>query len=328
MTRYYTQALDTLPATLSPNVVAQAHQRIGAHVHRTPVVSSTRLNAQFFNGHEVFFKAEMLQKTGSFKVRGALNAVLHLAEQNALPQRIVTVSSGNHAQATAYAASKFNIPVTVFMAADSSPMKQAATKAYGAQVVICQSRAQAEQQVQQQVAQGAFYLPPFDHDDIIAGQGTACYEALQDIGAVDAVIMTCGGGGWGSGSWLATQLLCPSAVVLGAEPANADDAYQSFTSGVLTGLAQAPQTIADGAKTPILAARTFAYIKQFAAILPVAEADIAPWQNRLQQYLKLVTEPTSAVAAAGLQQWLATQSAPKRCLVLLSGGNVTPPDIM
>lgn len=305
--------------------VQSAFHRLQGHVHRTPILTSEKMNA-LFSGVQVYFKAEMFQKVGAFKARGAMNTLLALKEKNALPDRIVSVSSGNHAAAVAWASSQFNIPATIYMGAESSPLKRTATASYGATVVVTKDRFEAEALVAQEKANGAFFLPPFDHDDVIAGQGTSCYEALQDLKHVDAVFVACGGGGWFSGTYLATQLLCPTAKVYAVEPELADDAYRSYKTGQIQRLTSIPMTVADGVRTPSICDRTFQFIQKCHDFITVDENAILSWAKKMNQYLKVIAEPTSALGLAGLEKAIAKGDfkAGDRVLIMLSGGNLDP----
>ncbi len=305
---------------LQPNQLITAHQRIKPFIHQTPLVKSSLLNSWL--GHKLVFKVEGQQRTGSFKIRGALNALLTLKEKNQLPEHVVTLSSGNHAQATALAGKLLGIKVTVFIPKGSSTVKIQATRSYGADVEVTTSRVIAEQKVADAIEQGAFFLPPFDSDDLILGQGTACYEALQNQFTPDAIFATCGGGGWLSGSLLAKQLLSPYSKLFGGEPVNANDACQSFFAGKLISLPHPPQTLADGARVTCVAARTFEYLKQLDGFFEATEERIIYWTQWLNHLLKCSVEPTSAVAMEAAYQWLSAQSKPKAILILLSGGNM------
>jgi threonine dehydratase len=305
---------------LSPQQIITAHQRIQPYIYATPLIQSPLLNQWL--GHHIFFKVEGQQRSGSFKIRGALNALLTLREKQQLPSQVVTLSSGNHAQACALAGQLLGIKVTVFIPQGSSSVKIQATQSYGAQVEITATRAIAEQQVAHAVSQGAFFLPPYDHDDLILGQGTSCYEALQHDLNPNAIFATCGGGGWLSGSFLAKQLLSPASKLFAGEPANANDASQSYRAGKLISLPAPPQTLADGARVSCVAARTFEYLQHLDGFFEASEARIIYWTQWLNHLLKCSVEPTSAVAMEAAYQWLTTQSQPQKILVLLSGGNM------
>jgi threonine dehydratase len=311
--------MDTL---LSPQAVATAHQRIRKYIHRTPVLESSLLNAWL--GHRLLFKAEGLQKIGAFKIRGALNALLALMERNKSLEKVVTYSSGNHAQGVALAAKMMGIKATVFMPSYTSAIKRQATRGYGAEVVLTPTRQEAEAGAQERVAQGASLIPPFDSDDVIAGQGTAFLEAVEDSGAPDAVFATCGGGGLLSGTYLAGQLLAPSAQVWGAEPRAGNDAVQSLKAGHVVRLTEVPNTVADGAVTLSVSERTFAYLQRLAGIVEIDDDDMLYWSQWLAHLLKVPVEPTSAAAMQAAVGWLADKPAGQTVLVILSGSNIAP----
>ncbi len=307
---------------IAPEAVAEAHERLQPHIHHTPLLNSSLLDRWL--GHHLLFKAESFQKVGAFKLRGALNAMIAAKEQGALPDQVVAFSSGNHAQAVAYAAQYLGIKAKIFMPRFVSAVKQQATRGYGAEVVLTDTRQQAEAAVAEAVAAGAHLVHPYDDETVIAGQGTACFEALNDLQAElpDAVFAACGGGGLLSGSWLATQYLAPEVKVIGAEPALANDAHQSLEKGQIVRLPDTPKTIADGARTLAIAPRTFAHLKQLSGFYEAEEKEIIYWTQWLTHMLKTPVEPTCAVAMVAAVKWLKEQHAPKRVVVILSGGNL------
>lgn len=305
---------------VSPEDIAAAQARITGHVHRTPLVQSETLNRAL--GHRIVFKAENLQKTGAFKLRGATNTLKALKEQNALSDQICAFSSGNHAQAVAYAARAMGVKATVFIPKQASGLKIAATRACGAEVVVTETRQIAEAAVAEYIERGATFVHPYDNPHVIAGQGTACLEALQDGVEADAVFAPCGGGGLVSGTWLATRLARPQAKVFACEPAMANDAHRSVQSGEIVRLNETPMTIADGVRTLAVSERTLSCLRQLDGFYEVDEPDIILWSQWLTHLLKLVIEPTSAMCVAGVERWLKTQSAPRTVLIILSGGNI------
>ena len=301
--------------------VQQAHTRIKDYIHPTPIVSSSLLNKWL--GHHIYFKMESLQKIGAFKLRGALNTVLKLKEQNNLPQKIVANSSGNHAQAIAYAGALLNIPTTIYTTKSVSKVKAAATEFYGAELAMFDTRVEADQAVQQAAQQaGVLWIPPFNHPDIIAGQGTAAYEAINELVSVDAVFAPCGGGGLASGTLLATRGLFPQAKVIGVEPLAANDAADSLRANEIVSLPAPAVTLADGAATPAVGDITFELLKQLDEFYEVDEDKIAYWSQWLQHLLKMHIEPTSAMTMDAVTRWLAGQESPQKVLVIISGGNI------
>ncbi len=305
---------------LSPDAVKEAGVRIAPHIRRTPLMSSSLLD--HWLGHEIVFKVEGFQRIGAFKIRGALNALLALKEQGKTPSHIVAFSSGNHAQAVALAGSLLGVRTTVIMPRFVSAIKQQASISYGAELILTDTRQEAEAMAEQMAAAGATFLHPSADDMVIAGQGTACLEAIEDGAAPDAIFAACGGGGLLSGTWLAAQGFAPHAQVFAAEPKMANDAAQSVRSGRIIGFDETPMTIADGARTLHISELTFAYLRELAGFYEVEERDIIYWTQWLQHLLKTVVEPTSAMAMAAAQAWLRTQKGRKRVLVILSGGNV------
>lgn len=301
--------------------VVAAQRRLRDWLPRTPLLRSETLDEHL--GHRVVFKAECFQKVGAFKSRGALNTLLRMRERGALPARVVAFSSGNHAQAVAWACARMNVPATVIVPRFTSDVKRRATAAYGAEVVVASNRPKAEAMAADLAARGAFLLPPYDHDDVICGQGTACLEALRDAGTIDAVFAPCGGGGLLSGTWLAASGLAPSAEVWGAEPVDANDAARSYRSGTIQRFEQAPRTIADGVRTLALSERTFAYVRRTAGIVEVEEEAILDWTQWLTHLLKVTVEPTAALAMAAAADWMKRRDDAGTVLVILSGGNLS-----
>ncbi|MEH6446262.1 MAG: serine/threonine dehydratase [Oceanospirillaceae bacterium] len=307
---------------LNPEAIIQADKRIKPYIEKTPVLSNSYLNDLI--GADLFFKCEGLQTTGAFKLRGALNALLTLKDEGRLPKHVVAFSSGNHAQAVAYACKTLGTKATIFISESSSDFKIEATRGYGAEVILTKTKAQAEERAIEMHKSGVFFLPPFDNDDVILGQGTSCYEALLDGLSPDVIIAPIGGGGLISGTYLAAQLLSPSSAVIGAEPKQGNDAFQSLKTGKIVRWSDAPNTIADGARTLSISERTFAYIKQLDGIIEAEEEDILYWTKMLFLHLKVTVEPTSAVAMAVCSKWLKTQTTENRksMLIILSGGNI------
>jgi threonine dehydratase len=304
---------------LQPGVIEEAYKRIQSHVRNTNLVESKELNQELH--HDIFFKLETEQKVGSFKVRGVLNTLLSLQEQNKLPHEVVAFSSGNHGQAVAWAANALNIRSTVFLPQNTSLNKQHATSNYGAHVVMTKTRQEAEDLVKEKELQGCYAIPPSDHDLVIAGNGTACYEALREMDAPDAIFASCGGGGLVSGCFLATQLLAPAVKVFAVEPENANDVARSIKQNKIFRFIDSPPSVADGARTLGVSERIFYYLKQTAGVIEVKEEDIIFWTKKLREMLKVNCEPTAALAMAGAFNWLKQQKVRKKILVILSGSN-------
>jgi len=305
---------------IDPSEIKTAHQRISPYIHRTPLLSSQILND--FLGHEIVFKAECLQKIGAFKIRGALNTLLELKEKNSLPESVVAFSSGNHAQAVAVAGKMLNVKTTIVLPLFTSSVKQQAAIYYGAKVINTSTRKEAEEKAAEIAAKGSFFIHSFDNDGVIVGQGTSCYEALQDGANPDSIFATCGGGGWVSGTFLAKELLAPNVLVFGAEPKQANDASQSYANNRIIKFNDSPSTIADGARARAVSERTFHYLKQLNGFFEIDEEEIIYWTQWLIHLLKIAVEPTSAVAMAAAFHWLKTQKTKQKVLVMLSGGNI------
>ncbi|WP_027892747.1 threonine/serine dehydratase [Calidithermus chliarophilus] len=298
--------------------VQAAARRIAPYVHRTPVLTSRDLDRMF--GKELFFKAEHLQKTGSFKARGAVNAALQL--QN--PKGIIAVSSGNHAQGAAYAARVIGVPALVVMPQDASETKKAATRAYGAEVfdegVTVENR---EEVVRQKAAElGYSLIHPFDDYAVMAGQGTQALELLEQVEGLEAVLVAVGGGGLISGIATVVKHLRPECEVIGVEPENANDAQQSLQVGTRIKLMGAPKTVADGVRTLVVGERTFPVMQNHVdRILTVPDAVTLEAQRLMMSRLKQVVEPTAGLALGPV---LMDYELPKRIAVIVCGGNWMP----
>lgn len=277
--------------------IQQAALRIAPYVHRTPVLSSRTVNAAL--GATVLFKAENLQKVGAFKARGAINAVLQLTNDQAA-RGVVTHSSGNHAQALAYAAGVRGITCTIVMPENAPRVKVEATRSYGAEIVFCEGTLQARESAVHDVIDrtGAVLIHPYDNDHVIAGQGTAAYELLDDLHtmnvSLDIFMAPVGGGGLMSGSAIAVRGMQPAVQIIGVEPHEADDA----TIGLACGIRQPPKpptTIADGLRTA-LSHRTFHYLQANHVQMHTCSEDAIRTGLRLvMERLKTVIEPSAAV---------------------------------
>jgi threonine dehydratase/serine racemase len=301
------------------DAVREAAARVAGVVHRTPVVTSDTLDR--LAGRRVFFKCENLQKTGSFKYRGATNAVRKLGEA---ARGVVTHSSGNHAQALALAARVRGIPAHIVMPRTAPAVKKAAVTGYGGRVVECEPTLEARERVAAEVVAetGGVLIPPFDHPDVIAGQGTAALELLEDVPDLDAVVAPVGGGGLLSGLCVAARGLDPAIRVFGAEPLGADDAARSKAAG--TWVPQTgPNTIADGLLTS-LGQLTWPIIRdQVEAVYTVTEPQIVAAMRLVFERMKLVIEPSAAVGVAVvLGEEFRALDGVKKVGVVLCGGNV------
>ena len=305
---------------LSPESVLEAQTRISPYLSRTPLLESSLLNSWL--GHDLVFKVESFQRTGAFKARGALNALLLAKSSGKAVDRVVTVSSGNHGQAVAWAGRLLQLQVTVFTPADISTVKRQAMEGYGAKVIATSTRAEADAAVEAMRESGVHFVHPYDNDDVIAGQGTACLEALGNNARPTAIFGPCGGGGLLSGTILAADTHAQHLPVFGAEPALGNDAVQSYRSRTIVRLPQSPETIADGARTLAVSERTLRYLLRLENFFEVSEEDIYYWAQWLPTLLKVAVEPTSAVAMGGAMQWLKSQRARQRVLVILSGRNI------
>jgi threonine dehydratase len=299
--------------------IQEAARRLRGRAHITPIMTCRTLDQRV--GAAVFLKCESFQRTGSFKFRGAFNAISQLpAVQKA--RGVVTFSSGNHAQAVALSGRLLGVAATVVMPANAPAIKRAASEGYGASVIEYDPRHDDREAIAHrlEVAQGCSLIPPFDHPAVIAGQGTAALELLQSVPPLDMLLVPCGGGGLLSGSAIAAKGLCPACRVVGIEPALADDATRSFHSGRLQSVHN-PATIADGTRTASLGRLTFPLLRQYVDDMrTVSEEAIMAAVRFLFHRMKLVVEPSGALGAAALLSGVVRPRG--RTGVILSGGNI------
>lgn len=303
--------------------IVVAHDRIKPYLHQTPILCSDTLNDML--GHKIYFKVESLQKTGAFKVRGALNHLLKLKEEGVLPKKVVAYSTGNHGIGLSWAARKLGIHARIYLPENTAAVKKQAANYYGAEVIYTKTRSEAESLSKQDSENGFYYMHPSDSDATIAGAGTLCYEALNQLDfKPDAIFASCGGGGLLSGAYLAKELLSPGSLLFGTEPANADDAYRSLQQDKIFRFSDSPNTIADGLRTLGISERTFNHLKKIDGMYLGGEEDIYYWTAWLIHLLKIACEPSCALNMVGVTEWAREQTSPKKILVLISGGNIDP----
>ncbi|HSU82441.1 MAG TPA: threo-3-hydroxy-L-aspartate ammonia-lyase, partial [Thermoanaerobaculia bacterium] len=279
--------------------VRAARERIRTHVHRTPVLTSRAIDARV--GARVFFKAEIFQRVGAFKARGAFSRLTLLSPEER-SRGVVAFSSGNHAQAVALAARELGVHATIVMPKDAPTLKIAATRGYGAEVVLYDRHGRSREEIAAELREerGMTLIPPYDHPDVIAGQGTAALELLAETGPLDVVMTPCGGGGLLSGTALAAKSISPGVRVIGVEPELADDATRSFRTGELQSVHN-PPTIADGLRTPALGRYTFPLVRaNVDEMRTVTERQIVEAMRFLWTRMKLVVEPSGAVPVAAV----------------------------
>lgn len=311
------------PSLPSYNDVVAAAGRLDGHANRTPVMTSRALNEE--TGVRFFFKCENLQRMGAFKFRGAFNALSRLspAQRKA---GVIAFSSGNHAQAVALAARLLDMPATIVMPQDAPAAKLAATKGYGGKVVLYDRYKEDREQITRDLADkhGFTLIPPYDHADVIAGQGTAAKELFDEVGPLDALFTPLGGGGLLSGSTLAAKALAPDCQIYGVEPEAGNDGQQSFRSGAIVHI-DPPRTIADGAQTQHLGNLTFPIIRRDVTdILTATDAQLVEGMRFFASRMKIVVEPTGCLGFAAAREMRADLKG-KRVGVILSGGNVDVP---
>ena len=300
--------------------VVAAAARIRDHAHRTPVLTSRTADAE--TGASLFFKCENLQRMGAFKFRGAFNA---LSRFDAAQRRagVVAFSSGNHAQAIALSATILGMPSTIVMPNDAPAAKVAATEGYGGTVIRYDRYREDREEIGRRLAEqhGMTLIPPYDHADVIAGQGTAAMELLEETGPLDALFVCLGGGGLLSGSALAARALVPGCKVYGVEPEAGNDGQQSLRAGRIVHI-ETPKTIADGAQTQHLGRITFEIIRRDVDdVLTASDAELVECMRFFAARMKMVVEPTGCLGFAAARA-MKSELAGRRVGVIVSGGNV------
>ena len=300
--------------------VAAAAARIAGHAHRTPVLTSRTADAEL--GARLVFKCENLQRMGAFKFRGAFNALSRFDERQRR-SGVVAFSSGNHAQAVSLAASLLGMPAVIVMPHDAPAAKVAATQGYGGEVVVYDRYREDREAIGRKLAEerGMTLIPPYDHADIIAGQGTAVKELIEEVGELDALFVPLGGGGLLSGSALATRALSPRCRIYGVEPEAGNDGQQSFRSGRIVTIAT-PRTIADGAQTLHLGELTFPIIRRDVDdVVTASDDELIDAMRFFAERMKIVVEPTGALGFAAARRMAAALKG-QRVGIVISGGNV------
>jgi len=300
--------------------VAAAAQRIDGHAHRTPVMRSRTIDKEL--DAQVFFKCENLQRMGAFKFRGAFNALSKFDERQR-KAGVVTFSSGNHAQAIALSASLLGISSTIIMPNDAPASKVAATRGYGGKVVMYDRFTEDREKIGKDLAEknGLTLIPPYDHPDVISGQGTAAKELFEEAGKLDALFVCLGGGGLLAGSALSARALSPACKIYGVEPEAGNDGQQSFRSGAIVHI-ETPKTIADGAQTQHLGAYTFEIIRRDVDdILTASDLQLIECMRFFAMRMKLVVEPTGCLGFAAARE-MKSQLQGQRIGIIISGGNV------
>jgi threo-3-hydroxy-L-aspartate ammonia-lyase len=307
-----------MPTLPSFDDVAAAARRLAGHAHRTPVLTSRTVDAAL--GASVFFKCENFQRMGAFKFRGAYNA-LSCFDAQQRKAGVVAFSSGNHAQAIALAARLLGMPATIVMPHDAPAAKLAATRGYGGRIVFYDRYQEDREAIGARLAseQGMTLIPPYDHADVIAGQGTAAKELIEEVGLLDALFVCLGGGGLLAGSALATRALAPHARLYGVEPEAGNDGQQSLRSGAIVHI-ETPRTIADGAQTQHLGQLTFEIIKRDVHdILTASDAELVDCMRFFAERMKIVVEPTGCLGLAAARRHAIRG---QRVGIVVSGGNV------
>ena len=300
--------------------VESAAKQIAGAAHKTPVATSRTINTR--TGAELFFKCENLQRAGAFKFRGAYNALSRL-DADERRRGVVTFSSGNHAQAIALAGQVLGIPRVIVMPSDAPAVKRIATEGYGGEVVLYDRDTEDREAIGKRLAteRGLTLIPPYDHPHIIAGQGTAARELIEEVGALDLLFVPCGGGGLLSGSAIAANAMEANCKVIGVEPAAGDDGTRSFRTKQLQTVHN-PKTVADGARTPSLGSLTFPLVLKYVAdMVTVDDPTLLKTMFYLWERMKLVVEPTGALGAAAALEGT-TPIRGLRVGVIISGGNV------
>ena len=300
--------------------VLDAAERIRGVAHKTPVMTSRTAN--MMTGAELYFKCENFQRMGAFKFRGAYNSIAQFTDAQR-KHGVITYSSGNHAQAIALSAKLLGVKSTIVMPNDAPAAKVAATKGYGGEVILYDRSKEDREEIGRRLSQerGMTLIPPYDHPHVMAGQGTAAKELIEEVGRLDYLLVCLGGGGLLSGSVLSAKALSPHSRVIGVEPEAGNDAQQSFRKGEIVTI-DVPKTIADGAMTTHLGQYTFPVIQKYVDdILTVTDHQLIDMMKFFAQRMKMVVEPTGCLAAAAAMSG-ALPVGGKRVGVIISGGNV------
>ncbi len=300
--------------------VVDAAVRLRGIAHRTPVLTSRMADER--TGAEIVFKCENFQRMGAFKFRGAYNAIAQFSEAQR-KSGVVTYSSGNHAQAIALSARLLGVKAAIIMPHDAPAAKVAATRGYGGEVITYNRYTESREELGRRLAEerGMTLIPPYDHPHVIAGQGTAAKELIEEAGRLDVLLVCLGGGGLLAGCALSARALNPKCAVIGVEPEAGNDGQQSFRKGEIVRI-DVPNTIADGAQTTYLGTYTFGIIKkQVDDIVTVSDGQLVDTMKFFAERMKMVVEPTGCLAAAAAMNG-AVGVAGKRVGVIISGGNV------
>ncbi len=309
---------NNLPVTYDD--ILNASSRLKGFAHRTPVFTSSQANEK--TGAQLFFKCENFQRIGAFKFRGAYNAISRLSDIQK-EKGIVAFSSGNHAQAVALAARLLNVPATIVMPTDAPAVKLAATRGYGANIVLYDRNSASREEIAENLMNqfGLALIPPYDHPDIIAGQGTAAKELFEEVGTLDYLFVPVGGGGLISGSAISAAHLSPQCMVIGVEPEAGNDAQQSLKTKKIVKIA-VPNTIADGAQTQFVGKFVLPILIQYVKdIVTVSDNQLREQMRFFAERMKMIVEPTGCLGAAAIfNKIVDVQGA--RVGVILSGGNV------
>lgn len=313
----------TTTLSISWDDVARAHERLAGIAERTPVMRLAAADA--LSGATLYFKCENLQRTGAFKIRGAYNAVAQFTPAQRAGG-VITFSSGNHGQAIARAAHWLGVPALVVMPQDAPAAKVAATAGYGAEVVRYDRYAEDPAAIVERLAgeRGMSFVPPFDHPQVMAGQGTAAKELFEEVGALDMIVTPLGGGGLLSGTAVAARHLAPACEIVGVEPEAGNDAQQSLAKGEIVRI-DTPKTIADAAQSRSLGRHTFPVLRQLGVrVVTVSDAQLVATMKFFAARMKLIVEATGCLGAAAVMNG-APDVRGKRVGVILSGGNVDLP---
>ena len=308
------------PALLQYSDIEQAAARLAGAAHRTPVLTSSTANARL--GAELYFKCENYQRMGAFKFRGAYNAIARFTDAQRAAG-VLTFSSGNHAQAIALSARLAGIRATIIMPSDAPALKVQATKEYGGEVIFYDRYTENREEIARRLAgeSGMTLIPPYDHPDVICGQGTAARELFEDAGPLDVLLVPLGGGGLLAGCALAASGLSPDCKVIGVEPEAGNDGQQSLATGEIVHIG-VPKTIADGAMVTHVGEHNFEVIKRRVdAIVTVSDAQLVETMKFFAERMKMVVEPTGCLGAAAALYGV-VPVAGKRVGIVISGGNV------
>jgi len=305
------------------NIIIKAHNRIKNYIYNTPLIYCSTLSALLEN--RVYLKLDSMQITNAFKIRGVLNFLIDAKEHNQLPDKIVAYSTGNHALAMGYISKLFGLHTRIYLPTYVADRKKEMLKYLGIEIIEVETRSQAESLTYHDSLNGFTFIPPSDHDLVISGAGTMCYEALTKLKSQnitpDVIFAPCGGGGLLAGSYLAKEFYSPSSKIYGIEPIEANDAHKSVKNNFIFRFDNSPHTAADGLRALSISERTFQYLKKLDDIYLIEESEIIYWNQFFNNTFPFCAELSSTICLAAAKKWSHENPKGQTILLLISGGN-------